>query len=121
MTTFKAVITRVAGPLAGAAVLATTVGAGTADARVGAPYIRQGSQGQGVVCVQETLNAVGAARVTVDGIDGPATTASVKQYQGWFGFTQDGIVGPQTGTQMWTNDQGYGVPASCYNYLPTYY
>jgi peptidoglycan hydrolase-like protein with peptidoglycan-binding domain len=121
MTTIKAVITRVAVPLAGAAVLACTVGTGTADARVGAPYIRLGSQGPGVVCVQQLLNNIGAASLAVDGRDGPLTTAGVKVYQSWFGFNQDGIVGPQTGSQMWINTQGYGVPASCYNDLPTYH
>lgn len=39
--------------------------------------------------------------ITLDGDYGPATEAAIKSWQGYFGLTQDGIVGPQTWDTFW--------------------
>ena len=46
--------------------------------------------------VQQSLNQVAAAGLTVDGIYGPKSTAAVKAFQTSKGLTADGIVGPLT-------------------------
>ncbi len=63
--------------------------------------IRRGSSGPYVRTIQEQLNTISNAyplipKVAVDGIFGPATEKSVKQFQQTFGLTPDGIVGLQT-------------------------
>ena len=119
MINIKAVITRIAVPLAGAAVLAVSFGAGPASARPGVPFIGPGSQGTGVRCVQEIINLEDpGTNLAVDGIDGAQTTNAVKLYQRQFGFTVDGVVGPQTGTQLLTFDSD---PFGCYNFVPSYH
>lgn len=65
--------------------------------------VRQGSTGQNVKDVQALLNAHGAG-LSVDGIDGPLTTAAVAQFQAQHHVPNsvradgsgDGIAGPQT-------------------------
>ena len=63
--------------------------------------IRQGSTGSNVSLMQSYLNAIGKvfpsiAQLTVDGIFGPRTHASVVAFQRQFGLTADGIIGPIT-------------------------
>lgn len=96
-----------------------------ASASTTAPYLREGSRGTGVYCVQETLNLEFALepqfQVTVDSIFGPKTLASVKEFQREERFTVDGVVGPQTGNYMALLDtNNYPYLRSCVNYLPTY-
>jgi peptidoglycan hydrolase-like protein with peptidoglycan-binding domain len=105
-----------------ATVLAGMVLAGPAHASTTAPSIQYGSTGRGVECVQITLNLALSANLTVDGQDGPLTTAKVKVFQSDFKLKPDGIVGPLTGTAMinylWSI--GYGFDATpCYPYIPT--
>lgn len=102
----------------GGVVLATTVAVGTADASTSAPYVREGSRGPGVKCVQEALNKAVHAELVVDGIDGPATTSAVKTFQYRYGLSEDGIVGPRTGEDVWAWDLSMGLN-SCYPYVPT--
>ena len=63
--------------------------------------LSQGSRGEGVRTVQSQLNTVARsypaiARLAVDGIFGPRTAASVREFQRIFDLTVDGIVGPAT-------------------------
>ena len=52
---------------------------------------------QALVKVIGEINGLGsAAAVVTDGIYGPATASGVKQVQGFFGLSQDGICGQQT-------------------------
>ena len=46
--------------------------------------------------LQEALNRVVGARLTVDGRSGPATRAAIRTFQQRHGLTADGVVGPQT-------------------------
>src|SRR5439155_5536871 len=59
--------------------------------------IQQGSRGPCVEIVQVMLNRLGFGPVTVDGVDGPQTTAAVTRFQRWEatgrpGFAIDRIV-----------------------------
>ena len=70
------------------------------DAYPGTP-LRQGSRGESVTRLQTWLRHISLfypaiPRVRVDGIFGPATERAVIAYQGRFGLTPDGIVGPTT-------------------------
>mgnify|MGYP001767538710 CR=1 FL=1 len=68
--------------------------------------LKNGSSGDDVKALQTKLGQLGF-KVAVDGQYGPATTAAVKDLQGLFGYTVDGIVGP--GTQQLIDQQiGYG-------------
>lgn len=96
-----------------------------ASASTTAPYIREGSRGMGVYCVQETLNLEFTLepqyQVTVDSIFGPKTLASLKQFQLEHRFTVDGVVGRQTGSYMALLDtNNWPYLRDCVNYLPTY-
>ena len=75
----------------------------TAEAISGIPSswpgydLTQGSTGQKVTQLQEQLDAIAAVysaipRVRPDGIYGPATAASVKEFQSIFGLPQTGAV-----------------------------
>lgn len=67
-------------------------------------FLRQGSTGRDVRCLQETLNFVlrGPAAgmkdppLQADGIFGPQTRARVVKFQSAAGLDADGIVGPRT-------------------------
>lgn len=89
----------------------------SASASTSAPYIRYGSHGPGVTCVQLALNWDGA-ELTVDGIDGPGTTSAIRQFQTEHGLPADGIVGPKTGNYIYWIDV-HEVDANCYAYVPT--
>jgi len=71
----------------------------------GPPYpgvlVRQGSSGPDVAIMQEYLNVIGRvfpsiAQLTVDGVFGPRTLASVTAFQRQFGLNPDGIIGSIT-------------------------
>lgn len=61
-----------------------------------APVLRPGSQGESVRRLQEALNAISPARLKIDGIYGPKTTAAVKAFQASHNLAVDGITGPKT-------------------------
>ncbi|WP_051826862.1 peptidoglycan-binding domain-containing protein [Kitasatospora aureofaciens] len=67
---------------------------GTANA---ASTIQWGSTGQPVRCVQQAMNYLDSAGLSVDGQFGQNTYNAVVAYQGSKGIQQDGQVGPQTG------------------------
>ena len=63
--------------------------------------LTRGSRGRGVRTLQDQLNVVSRsypsiARLSVDGIFGPATERSVREFQRIFGLSVDGKVGPAT-------------------------
>lgn len=93
--------------------------ANPADASKSAPYLKEGSKGFGVRCVQY------ASFTTADGDFGPKTTKAVKRIQAYFGLKQDGIVGPKTGEEILfllaaSHDSRY-TDAKCYPYVRTSY
>ncbi|WP_144761883.1 peptidoglycan-binding protein [Curtobacterium sp. 9128] len=59
---------------------------------------RDGSTGHCVYDIQELVNdrGIGPYRLTVDGVFGAQTKADVMKLQSAYGYTHDGIVGPQT-------------------------
>jgi len=59
-----------------------------------------GSRGDGVRCLQTTLNALGYSSGPVDGVFGGVTFRAVQSYQRAKGLTVDGLVGRQTGTSL---------------------
>ncbi len=68
-------------------------------ARLDPDTIKKGAKGEAVKLLQERLNLFDAVipHVNVDGDFGPATEASVKAFQDWWGsLVVDGIVGPLT-------------------------
>ncbi|MBO5867741.1 MAG: peptidoglycan-binding protein [Oscillospiraceae bacterium] len=68
--------------------------------------LRRGSTGPNVVIIQTSINRIAQNYPAipkipaVDGIFGPRTEASVKEFQRVFGLTPDGIVGPATWYQL---------------------
>lgn len=58
--------------------------------------LRQGQKNSCVRALQVYLNGYSNARLTVDGIFGPATNTAVKNFQRKAKIGVDGIVGPQT-------------------------
>jgi peptidoglycan hydrolase-like protein with peptidoglycan-binding domain len=114
----KLTTARIAASLVGGAVLATGIAVAPASASTTAPYIREGSQGTGVVCVQIALNFFDNAGLAVDGIDGPQTTKAVEAFQGIEHVAADGIVGPMTG-QFIDNVDNQIDAQHCYQYVPT--
>lgn len=119
MTKLTAIAVRVGATVAGGTILAACIATGTAFASTTAPYIREGSQGTGVKCVQRALNANFHAGLVVDGIDGTKTTAAVKAFQREVMIQVDGIVGPESGTYLYSQDENLGLGATCYPYVPT--
>jgi peptidoglycan hydrolase-like protein with peptidoglycan-binding domain len=63
------------------------------------PNVRQGARGERVFAIQYLLNAHGA-RLAVDGMFGPATTAAVRSFQSKSRISADGQVGPQTWSRL---------------------
>src|SRR5215218_5314240 len=59
------------------------------------PLIRRGRTGHPVKTLQHLLRAHGK-NINIDGIFGPATEESVREFQGARGLATDGIVGPHT-------------------------
>jgi peptidoglycan hydrolase-like protein with peptidoglycan-binding domain len=116
---------RIAGPVVGAAVLATAIGVGTANASTTAPDIHNGTHGFGVECVQAGLDFVDNAGLAVDGVDGTLTTVAVKTFQRRNGLSVDGIVGPATGDILWQDIEADQPAAAawvtCGEFLPTSY
>lgn len=62
--------------------------------------LRNGSRGEAVKQWQRDLNTVAGAKLTVDGVFGPATENATKSFQKFFGLTVDGVVGPKTSDVM---------------------
>ena len=67
--------------------------------------LRTGSTGRAVRSVQFWLSVISdrypsIGAVTVDGVFGSATAASVRAFQNYFGLTVDGVVGPATWNKL---------------------
>jgi hypothetical protein len=83
---------------------ATTTPAGSTTPKSGSNKVtvpasgslKQGDSGAAVKALQQALNAVGSASLTVDGNFGPATTQAVIAFQQANGLTADGVVGADT-------------------------
>jgi putative chitinase len=88
-----------AGAVSGAAAPGATASAGAAAAGVASapprPVLARGSQGDGVVQLQNMLRDLNFA-VAIDGDFGPGTEVAVTRFQSENGLADDGIVGPLT-------------------------
>lgn len=65
-------------------------------ARLDPPTVKNGSHGDAVKLLQQTLSDFGYDAGPVDGAFGPKTEKAVKEFQTDFGLTVDGIAGPKT-------------------------
>jgi len=65
-----------------------------------ATAIEYGDTGAGVACVQEAMNYLDNAGLSVDSDFGPATLSAVETYQGNHDLSVDGVVGPDTGAAI---------------------
>ncbi|MBS2536679.1 peptidoglycan-binding protein [Catenulispora sp. NF23] len=124
MNAVRKTITRRAALMTAAAGLAATGSvamAADASASTSAAYIRYGSHGAGVTCVQKALNYYDGAGLVVDGIDGVGTTHAIEHFQSEQGVTADGIVGPKTGNYIYYINYYDAGGSGCYAYIPTTY
>ncbi|MBE9039823.1 peptidoglycan-binding protein [Oscillatoriales cyanobacterium LEGE 11467] len=74
------------------------------------PTLSQGSIGDDVKYLQNTLNYIYGAQLEVDGIFGAKTIATVKTFQSEYGLTIDGIVGQQTWNRLAEVISNPGLP-----------
>ena len=65
--------------------------------------LRYGDRNDEVGLLQQMLNGLQAANLTVDNSFGSATETQVKAYQFQYGLVSDGVVGPKTRTQLNTD------------------
>jgi peptidoglycan hydrolase-like protein with peptidoglycan-binding domain len=79
-----------------------------APANAGEELLGVGSRGEQVADVQRALNALGLGPLAEDGIFGPLTQATVRDFQQQHELAPDGIVGPQTRSALFAT----GAPAS---------
>ncbi|MDY6937126.1 MAG: peptidoglycan-binding protein [Cyanobacteriota bacterium] len=74
------------------------------ETRKSQPILRQGSTGEDVKHVQNSLNDIyhhlDDLKLQVDGIFGPKTEAAVKKFQSDYGLVVDGIVGLRTWNRL---------------------
>ncbi|MBT2471292.1 peptidoglycan-binding protein [Streptomyces sp. ISL-66] len=100
------------------------VSGGPANAVPGAPWIGYGQANtyNGVRCFQVLANSLhyqtGYHVIDEDGAFGPDTYGAIKAFQKWEGLSQDGIVGPATGSSILTETKD-GDGSGCYNFLPS--
>jgi len=114
---------------AGVALSLGLLATGDAEARIGAPTINPGDQGEAVRCVQGALkDYAGKKDLVVDGYFGPKTKAAVQDLQRFYGLEADGYVGPLTGDAINTtvvfganNDTNIVNfwNYTCFNFIPT--
>lgn len=74
------------------------------DNAMASANLRQGSQGNEVLTLQQTLNTQGYWCGEADGIFGPKTYAAVIKFQRAKGLDVDGIVGPNTKAALGLNN-----------------
>ena len=73
------------------------------------PVLRRGSTGPDVTTLQYLLRCAGYGTLAADGVFGPATEATVRQFQHQAKLTEDGIVGGQTWTKL---TDGVTIPST---------
>ncbi|MCL2341553.1 MAG: peptidoglycan-binding protein [Firmicutes bacterium] len=78
----------------------------------GYPLLRQGSRGNYVLILQDSLNNLGYRTGGLDGLFGPTTANSVRAYQTYKGLTADGIVGCNTWNALMRDVVGRGRTSS---------
>jgi peptidoglycan hydrolase-like protein with peptidoglycan-binding domain len=83
-------------------VVVGAIGASGANA-FAASQIQQGDRGAGVSCVQQAMNYLDGAGLSVDGDFGGLTNTAVENFQGSHGLQVDGQVGPLTGASIKEN------------------
>ncbi len=91
------------GPLTRAQLNGTPVAPTTPTSLVydfGPTTLKIGSAGEPVRNLQNFLNSFASASLLVDGLFGPKTDTSVRQWQGGNGLVVDGLVGPKTKALM---------------------
>ena len=71
--------------------------------RYGAALLEQGSEGNDVVTLQCDLWEYRWRTLAVDGVFGPITAGTVKDYQAMNRLQQDGIVGTETKNSLYAN------------------
>jgi len=74
----------------------------------GYPLVRNGSRGNYVLVLQDSLNNLGYRTGGLDGLFGPATTNSVRAYQTYKRLAADGIVGCNTWNALMSDVVGRG-------------
>ncbi|MEU7022238.1 peptidoglycan-binding protein [Streptomyces sp. NPDC046203] len=138
---FKKPASRVVAAVSAAAALSVLAFSGTAQARVGAPYIGYGQTNNpnGVWCVQHQLNFLFAnnwnwrpgvtphRQISEDSKFGPETDEAIRFFQkAYFPWQVDGIVGPESGyALLWDGDPVYGYDEKvtkagyCNTYIPS--
>jgi len=75
----------------------------------GYPMLRRGSVGVYVCILQDALNTVSNARLSVDGVFGYATDDAAEMFQAVNGLTADGIIGCATWRLLTSKAVGAGV------------
>lgn len=70
-------------------------------------YIYRSGSSPCIKRIQVLSNYYGYAKLSVDGVYGPLTTAAIKQLQKGFSQTVDGIVGPKTWSLLCTYQAGW--------------
>jgi len=89
------------------------------------PVLRRTNTGANVYALQYLLKSEGAT-ITADGNFGPATETAVKDFQQAHGLAADGVVGPQTWSELIKNhtlrtgDKGDAVQAAQYLLVNVY-
>lgn len=76
------------------------------------PTIRKGNTGEDVKYAQELLKKVGYLAGEVDGVFGTQTQLATKNFQGAYGLTPDGVIGPMTWRMLQKIAEG---PTTYYN------
>lgn len=74
--------------------------------------LKNGSTGDDVTRVQQTLQAAGYLSGVADGAFGPATEAAVKSFQLASGLTADGVIGPGTWGKLFPATPAPAAPAA---------
>ena len=70
--------------------------------------LREGSRGAYVLILQDALNTLGYATAGLDGRFGNATRIAVRNFQGDYNLTRDGIVGCSTWEKLASKVKGKG-------------
>ncbi len=80
----------------------------------GYPLLREGMRGVYVATLQDALQTIGIANVSIDGVFGPKTRSAVQAFQRKNGLSADGIVGCATWTALTAQANNYyrdrGIP-----------